>query len=155
MRSATHLAVALVVSLLSFPPQPGWAQTYASTAERQLVDAANRERSNRRLPTLKWDAALANAARRHAAEMASHGTISHQFPGEANLPSRATKAGVRFTSLAENVAMAPSGAAVHDLWMHSPPHRANLLDKDLDSVGVGVVSRNGELFAVEDFSKAK
>jgi len=39
--------------------------------------------------------------------------------------------------------------------MHSPPHRANLLDKDMDSVGIGVVERNGELFAVEDFSKAK
>lgn len=153
MRMATRLAAILTVFL--FLTQPGWPQIYASSSERQLTDAANRERRNRGLPTLKWDEALASAARRHAAEMANQGTISHQFPGEPSLPARVTKAGARFTSLAENVARAPSAAAVHDLWMHSPPHRANLLDGNLDSVGVGVVPRNGEVFAVEDFSKAK
>jgi uncharacterized protein YkwD len=154
MRMPTRLAMILILSSLSLS-QLSWTQTYASSAERQLTDAANRERKNLGLPTLKWDEALANAARRHAAEMAKHGTISHQFPGEPSLPARATKAGARFSSLAENVAQAPSPTAVHDLWMHSPPHRANLLDKDMDSIGMGVVERNGEVFAVEDFSKAK
>jgi uncharacterized protein YkwD len=39
--------------------------------------------------------------------------------------------------------------------MKSPPHRANILDKDMDSIGVGVVERGGQLFAVEDFSQAR
>jgi uncharacterized protein YkwD len=39
--------------------------------------------------------------------------------------------------------------------MKSPQHRANILDGDMDSTGIGVVKRNGQLFAVEDFSKAK
>jgi hypothetical protein len=30
-----------------------------------------------------------------------------------------------------------------------------MLDSDMDSIGVGVVERRGQLFAVEDFSKAK
>jgi len=34
-------------------------------------------------------------------------------------------------------------------------HRANILDRDIDSVGIGVVERDGHMFAVEDFSKAK
>jgi len=155
MRMVIRLAVILTVFLSPSRPQLSWTQTYASSSERKLADAANRERSHLGLPTLKGDEALASAARRHATEMANHGTISHQFPGETSLPARATKAGARFTSLAENVAQASSAAAVQDLWMHSPPHRANLLDKDMDSVGIGVVERNGELFAVEDFSKAK
>jgi len=153
MRMATRFALILIISLCL--SQLSWAQTYASSSERQLTYAANRERKSRGLPTLKWDEALASAARRHATEMANQGTISHQFPGEASLPARATKAGARFTFLAENVAQAPSAAAVHDLWMHSPPHRANLLDRDMNSVGVGVIARHGELFAVEDFSRAK
>jgi hypothetical protein len=37
--------------------------------------------------------------------------------------------------------------------MHSPPHRANLLDPRLDAVGIAVVERDGELFAVEDFAR--
>ena len=34
-------------------------------------------------------------------------------------------------------------------------HRANILDTDMNVMGIGIVERNGELFAVEDFSKAK
>jgi hypothetical protein len=30
-----------------------------------------------------------------------------------------------------------------------------MLDADMDSIGVGVVEHGGQLFAVEDFSKAK
>jgi hypothetical protein len=30
-----------------------------------------------------------------------------------------------------------------------------MLDSDMDSIGVGVAERAGQLFAVEDFSKAK
>jgi uncharacterized protein YkwD len=39
--------------------------------------------------------------------------------------------------------------------MKSPPHRANILDRDMDSIGVGVVEQGGQLFAVEDFSQAR
>ena len=38
--------------------------------------------------------------------------------------------------------------------MKSPLHRANILDTDMDSAGIGIAERNRQLFAVEDFSKA-
>ena len=68
------------------------------------------------------------------------------------MADRASQAGARFSSLAENVAEGPSAEAIHREWMNSPPHRANLLDPQLDSVGIAVAERNGILFAVEDFS---
>ncbi len=37
--------------------------------------------------------------------------------------------------------------------MNSPPHRANLLDPKLNSLGVAVAERSGRYFAVEDFSQ--
>lgn len=131
------------------------AQQTASGADRKLFDYANRERGAQGLPKLKWDDALAAAARKHAEEMSKHGSISHRFAGEPSLPGRATKAGARYSSLAENVAQASSAVAVHEEWMNSPPHRANILDIDMDSLGVGVSERGGEVFAVEDFSKAR
>src|SRR5580704_15926899 len=79
------------------------AQEYASRSERELFDAANRDRQAQGLPTLKWNAALAAAARRHAQLMADHQTISHQFAGEPSLPARVSKAGAGFMALAENV----------------------------------------------------
>jgi uncharacterized protein YkwD len=39
--------------------------------------------------------------------------------------------------------------------MKSPPHRANILDRDMDSIGIGVVEQRGQLFAVEDLSQAR
>jgi uncharacterized protein YkwD len=39
--------------------------------------------------------------------------------------------------------------------MKSPRHQGNVLDSDMDSIGVGVAERNGQMYAVEDFCKAK
>lgn len=131
------------------------AQQNPSSGERGLFDAANRERKAQGLPSLKWDDALASAARKHAEQMAQQGSIAHQFPGEPSLPARATQAGARFVWLAENVDQSASASSIHERLMKSPLHRANILDRDMDSVGIGVTLRSGQCFAVEDFSKAK
>src|SRR6202042_1394803 len=95
---------------------------------------------------------LTEAARYHAREMAAHGDISHQFPGEPELSERGAKAGAHFSIITENVPEAPDASKLHDLWMHSPGHRANLLDPEVDSVGISIVYSNHEAFAVEDFA---
>jgi uncharacterized protein YkwD len=151
-RRSSILVAVLVASL--FLPRIGVAQQRTTNAEHVLFDSANRERVAQGLPPLKWDGALALAAQRHAQRMAQQGALSHQFPGEPDLPARATQAGSRFSTIAENVAEGPSAAGIHLQWMNSPPHRGNLLDPDLDSVGIAVVQRNGQFFAAEDFSRA-
>jgi uncharacterized protein YkwD len=156
--------VLLVAVVLSANLLVVHAQAKTSNAERALFDAANRERAAQGLAQLRWDDALANAARQHVLLMAERNTLSHQFPGEAALQDRARLSGARFTEIAENVAEGPSAEVIHSSWMHSPPHRANLLDPELTAVGIAVVggaSRDGAgrggvgmLFAVEDFSQS-
>jgi uncharacterized protein YkwD len=107
------------------------------------------------LNPLRWDQALAAAAKRHAEVMAEHGSVQHVFDGELNLSARIKRTGVRFHWLAENVAQGRSSAVIHDQFMRSKPHRANILDRDMDSVGIGIVERHRQLFAVEDFSQAR
>jgi hypothetical protein len=85
--------------------------------------------------------------------MAAHESISHQFPGEPELTDRGASAGVPFSAISENVAEAPNAVQIHDMWMRSDHHRANLLDPRVDSVGISVIVRNGELYAVEDFAR--
>ena len=131
------------------------AQPKADLAGQQLFQAMNREREANGLPALKWDDALANAARQHAELMAEQKSLSHGFLGELSLPSRATRAGARFSWLSENVAAGPNAENISEQWMQSPNHRANLLDADMDTIGAGAVERNGVIFAVADFSKAK
>jgi hypothetical protein len=124
-----------------------------TVAEQYLLAAANQERAALGLGLLHRDPLLAQAASAHARQMAAHATISHQFPGEAELAARGASAGVHFSVISENVGEAPSAVKIHDLWMHSTGHRENLLDPAIDSAGISVIARGGELYAVEDFAK--
>jgi uncharacterized protein YkwD len=153
MRIMVNLAALAVVCISAIVA--GQAQTGASAAEQQLFAGVNRARKAQGLPGLKWDEALAAAARRHAGLMAQHGSAEHGYAGEPSLASRATQAGAHFVWLAENVIQGRNVEMVQEEFLKSANHRANMLDADMNSVGVGVVERGGQLFAVEDFSKAK
>ena len=133
--------------------QPGTSGT--TEAERFLMQSANRERQAQGLPALRWDDALASAARQHAGAMAVQRSVAHTLPGEPSLPGRATRAGVHFSWLSENIVATTDAASAHSAFMHSANHRANILDSDMDTVGIGVVERGGQIYVVEDFSKAK
>lgn len=152
MRICSRLA-ALLCLLGLFQPSLLLAQARPGSPEQVLFDSANRERTSRGLPALKWDAELAAAAQKHASWMARQNTLSHQLPGEPDPAARGREAGAKFSAFAENVAFAPSVPQIHSGWMNSPPHRKNLLDAQMNAVGIAVVPRGEELFAVEDFSR--
>jgi len=130
------------------------AQQKIPDTENLLFDSANRERAARHLPVLKWDEGLARAARKHAELMAEQDLLEHRLPGEPDLPTRARESGANFSHITENIGLAASADKFHDGWMHSPGHRANILDADSDSVGIAVIEGSEELYAVEDFSRA-
>lgn len=132
----------------------GAAQSPRSVAEQYLFRAVNAERQARGLRPLLWDESLHRAAIAHAQQMAMRASISHQYAGEAELSERAQRAGAHFSIVAENVGEAPSAPQIHDAWMRSEHHRDNVLDAHVDRVGISVLSRNGELYAVEDFDKS-
>jgi hypothetical protein len=146
--AALLCAAALLPSALRASPSP----PPPNTPEGILFNAANRDRAAAGLPPFVWDANLADAARAHAGLLVQHNTLSHQFPGEPALQDRGRQAGARFSMIAENVAEGPNAAGLHVQWMNSPPHRANLLDRELNSVGIAVTLRGNVYFAVEDFS---
>lgn len=126
----------------------------ANVAEQYLQTAANEERAALHLPLLRRDPALVAAARAHALEMASHDGISHQFPGELDLSARGAAAGARFSLISENVGESLSAPRIHSAWMKSEGHRHNLLDPEVDAVGIVVIARGDRLFAVEDFERS-
>jgi len=124
----------------------------SNVSEQYLLNAANRSRAEHGLRPLRLDPTLAQAARYHALQMADHRDISHQFAGEPDLMQRGAQAGVRFSLITENVAESPDSSIVHDLWMRSAGHRENLLDPEVDSIGIAVVARGNRFYAVEDFA---
>jgi hypothetical protein len=124
-----------------------------NVSEQYLLAAANQDRATHGLNPVKLDAHLVLAARDHAFAMASQHNISHQFPGERDLATRAGDAGAHFSLITENVAEASNAAQIHELWMNSAGHRANLLDPKVDAVGIAVVQKDRQLYAVEDFGR--
>jgi Cysteine-rich secretory protein family len=142
-------AVAIVFPCRATPEQ---AATTPNIAEQYLLAAANQDRAAHGLPPVHRDPVLAQAALYHARQMAAHEEISHQFSGEPDLSVRGANAGAHFSLITENVAEAADAAMIHDLWMHSKGHRENLLDPNVDSVGISVVAHDHQFFAVEDFA---
>jgi hypothetical protein len=130
------------------------AQQKISDIEKLLFESVNRERAARELPFVRWDESLARAARKHAELMAEQDLLEHRVPGEADLVTRAREEGASFSHITENIAMGASADKFHDGWMHSPGHRANILDNAVDSIGIAVVEGEAELYAVQDFAHA-
>jgi uncharacterized protein YkwD len=124
-------------------------------AERELFGSVNEARLRQGLAPLRWNDSLAAAARRHAAIMAEHGSAQHAFEGELSLSARVKETGAHFVWLSENVTQGPHTEFVHGQFMKSANHRANILDADMNSIGVGVVEFGGQLFVVEDFADLK
>jgi uncharacterized protein YkwD len=153
MRIGTRLAAtAMAVAMLCWS---AYSETNTLRAEHKLFASVNQARRSQGLPVLRWDETLATAARHHAEVMAEHRSAQHAFEGELSLAARVKQAGAHFSWLSENVTQGPSPEFIHMQFMKSPAHRANILDRDMDSIGVGVVDEGGQLFAVENFSQGR
>lgn len=132
----------------------GALQAQSDPKAQQILDLTNKDRMAHDLPPLKWDDALAAAAQKHAERMIQEKTLQHQYDGEPDPGARAAQAGAHFQAMAENIAMGYSPDAIEKEWMHSVPHRTNILDPQMNSIGIGVGEKNGYYYAVEDFSNA-
>jgi uncharacterized protein YkwD len=147
---AAILVLCFVATSFAAPAVP--AARPSNSAEQMLYDAVNRERASLGLRQLQWDNALANAARLHTTLLAAHDSLSHRFDGEADLQTRLRMAGASFSLVAENVAEAPDVSTLHIAWMNSAPHRANILDPQVDAIGIAIERRGEQYFATQDFA---
>jgi uncharacterized protein YkwD len=95
---------------------------------------------------------LTQAARAHSKEMAARNQLSHQFSGEPGLTQRlAANSSLHMDQAGENVGVAASPEQAHDGFMHSPPHRENLLNPDFNVAGFGVVRSGNMMYVTQDF----
>lgn len=137
-----------------------WAQAVKQEAKApiqpeawRLVLLANSERNQLGVSPLWWDPALAKAALQHCQRMAQEGEIAHRYGGEANVDQRAAQAGAHFSLIEENIGIGASPAEVHKAWMNSSEHKKNLLNPDVDRVGIAVLPSHGVLYAVADYAR--
>lgn len=101
----------------------------------------NEQRQAAGLAPLQDSRPLNRASQRHARDMARKHYFAH-----GNFVSRIRAAhylhGRRSWTLGENIAWGTysyaTPAAIVDAWMHSPPHRENILNPVFHQIGIGV-----------------
>jgi uncharacterized protein YkwD len=115
--------------------------------ESAIVRVMNSIRVSNGVPPLRIGRLLTRAARAHSIDMARRGYFDH-----GPFVQRLRRFGVRAPYLGENLASGSrplSAAAIVQMWIASPPHRQNLLDRGFRLVGVGVAGRSTRLVTAD------
>jgi len=115
--------------------------------EDQAMELVNQARwDNGRLPPLKSNDLLDNAAETHSVNMASRNFFAHcDLDSGAEPWERMSSAGYNWNYAAENIACGYSTPqAVIDALMHSAGHRANILSSVACELGIGYVYDAGD-----------
>lgn len=113
----------------------------------KVVEEHNTIREGEGRPPLKVDPKLTKAARRHAADMAANGEMSHKGSDGSSPFDRIEAAGYDSKRAAENVAAGEFGDKTPmDLWMGSSGHKKNILG-DYEQIGVArATAKDGKVY---------
>lgn len=140
-RAGVLMVAVAVIALIGIQALPATADARAD--EERFVELINAERRAHGVGGLVVHPELVEKARRHAARMAAEGRIFHSDDLAEGLDD--------WNLLGENVGRGGNIETLHQAFMDSPGHRANILRAGYDAVGVGVVWEDGVPYVVEVF----
>ena len=145
----TALAIALVFGISSVftfaAPSDTFAwdkNSFSSSSAADLVALTNRSRASAGLRALKVDSKLAGVARWRSQDMIKRDYFSHSIPGYGKVWDRLHAIGYCYKVGGENIGWNNypddiATAAIHKMFMGSSGHRANILGKAWDVIGIG------------------
>jgi uncharacterized protein YkwD len=107
--------------------------------EAQMLVLVNEERAKEGLKALKADPEMTEVARAHSRDMFARGYFSHYSPEKNDPLYRIRKAGVKFITAGENLALGQTLKICHKGLMNSPGHKANILRPTFGRLGIGIL----------------
>ncbi|MET9682184.1 CAP domain-containing protein [Streptomyces coeruleorubidus] len=132
-------------------PSAPAALSEESAAAAQVLKLVNEERAQVGCSPVAANSALTELAQNYSEDMAARGFFDHTDPDGRTPWDRAEKAGISNLG-GENIARGQAdAAAVMDAWMNSPGHRANILNCDFKTLGVGVELGSGGPWWTQNF----
>ncbi len=125
------------ISMLSFGPvMPAFS---SAITQENIITLTNESRKELNLPLLKANSELSRAAQAKADDMLAKGYFSHNTPEGKTPWTFITAAGYNYISAGENLAVNFTEAEnVETAWMNSPGHKANIVNKNFEEIGVGI-----------------
>lgn len=122
-----------------------------AAAAAEVLRLVNDERVQAGCSPVAANSGLADLAQNFSEDMARRGFFDHTDPDGASPWDRAAKAGISGLA-AENIARGQAdAAAVMEAWMNSPGHKANILNCDFKTLGVGVDLNAGGPWWTQNF----
>lgn len=125
------------------------AQTSAmNNDEKEVFNLINKQRTNNGLQTLKVDSETQRVARIKAEDMVKNNYFSHNSPIYGSPFDMLKSFKVSYKTAGENIAANSSNSGAVNSWMNSSGHKANILNKNFNYTGIGVVSsaKYGKIF---------
>jgi uncharacterized protein YkwD len=120
------------------PAPPSDPDPAPSNQPDMVVTLVNQVRATAGCAPLVVDEHLTAAAAGHSSDMSDRTYFSHTTPEGVEFDARIKSAGYPLPG-AENIARGQRSASqVMDAWMTSPGHKANILNCDLKTIGVGL-----------------
>ncbi|WP_088012095.1 CAP domain-containing protein [Gottfriedia acidiceleris] len=117
--------------------------TALSVLESKVVELTNVERSKAGLKPFKVNNELSKLSRIKSQEMTDKNYFDHNSPTYGSPFDMMKKFNIAYKSAAENIAKGQkTPEEVVKAWMNSAGHRANILNGNLDQIGVGYDSRS-------------
>ncbi len=134
-------------------PAPGSGSTVNATAmQAEMLGYINEARAQAGLHPLKLDAKLCEGATLKSQDMATNNYFSHQSPTYGSPFEMMRSLGITYRYAGENIAKHMSVKSAHDGFMNSPGHRANILGKNYNKVGLGFVKSGNYLYVTQWFT---
>lgn len=121
--------------------------------EGEVLRLVNIERKKQGLKELKLGDKLSDVARLKSQDMADNSYFSHTSPTYGSPFDMMKRFNINYRAAGENIAMGHrSPEAVMTGWMNSPGHRANILNPNFGTLGVGYVAGNGSTYWTQMFT---
>lgn len=141
-KSALVVYTVLLLFVNTFGGLVGIPKVMASSiTPSNIIELTNRERQAYGLNTLNTNGLLAAAAQAKANNMFTEQYWDHFGPNGETPWKFITEAGYSYVYAGENLAKGfKTAEGVHDAWMASPTHKANLVSPTYQDIGVAVVS---------------
>ena len=120
--------------------------------QRQALKLINSDRKEKGLAPLQFNAQLSKLAESYAKDMIKRDFFSHVNPEGQSPFERMKEQKIVYNYAGENLAFNESVYAAQQAFMHSPEHKANILNANYTQVGLGIVEASrGRIFVVQEF----
>lgn len=141
---------------------------YNASFEDEIIRLTNELRKQHGLAPLKYDSSLRQSARYKSSAMLQLDYFSHDNPnygGESAgylildvFKIQSMMVGENINNIGSSNINKITAKGCYNLWLNSPPHKENMLNKEFTKIGVGIIitkrSDGGtELFGTQHFAK--